>query len=166
MPQKEKYGAQPPIELLRQWMDNGGWYDLDTKEQKLLKGISFVAAMLPPIGGRNTVTMRYLRHYNLIYVEPFDNDSLFKIFGNILEWYFINLPQSLPKSITGLKDNIVTSTLELYNKVQTSKELLPTPAKSHYIYNLRDLSKVFQGISKASNKSFASENDFLKLWAH
>lgn len=40
--------------------------------------------MLPPIGGRNTVTMRYLRHYNLIYVEPFDNDSLFKIFGNIL----------------------------------------------------------------------------------
>ena len=166
MPQKEKYGAQPPIELLRQWMDNGGWYDLDTKEQKLLKGINFVAAMLPPVGGRNTVTMRYLRHYNLIYVEPFDNDSLFKIFGNILEWYFINLPQSLPKSITGLKDNIVTSTLELYNKVQTSKELLPTPAKSHYIYNLRDLSKVFQGISKASNKSFASENDFLKLWAH
>lgn len=67
--------------------------------------------MLPPIGGRNTVTMRYLRHYNLIYVEPFDNDSLFKIFGNILEWYFINLPQSLPKSITALKDNIVTSTL-------------------------------------------------------
>ena len=122
--------------------------------------------MLPPIGGRNVVTMRYLRHFNLIYVEPFDNDSLFKIFGSILEWYFINLPQSLPKSITGLKDNIVNSTIELYSKVQTSKELLPTPAKSHYIYNLRDLSKVFQGITKASNKSFASENDFLKLWAH
>ena len=67
--------------------------------------------MLPPIGGRNVVTMRYLRHFNLIYVEPFDNDSLFKIFGSILEWYFINLPQSLPKSITNLKDNIVNSTI-------------------------------------------------------
>ena len=77
--------------------------------------------MLPPVGGRNVVTMRYLRHYNLIYVEPFDNDSLAKIFGNILEWYFINLPQSLPKSITNLKENIVSSTIELYTKVQTSK---------------------------------------------
>lgn len=122
--------------------------------------------MLPPVGGRNVVTMRYLRHYNLIYVEPFDNESLNKIFGCVLEWYFNSLPQSLPKAITGLKDNIVSSTLELYNKVQTSKELLPTPAKSHYIYNLRDLSKVFQGISKTTNKSFASENDFIKLWAH
>ena len=147
-------------------MDHGGWYDLDTKEFKNLCGINFVAAMLPPTGGRNVVTMRYLRHFNLIYVEPFDNESLFKIFGNILEWYFINLPQSLPKSITNLKDNIVHSTIELYTKVQTSKELLPTPAKSHYIYNLRDLSKVFQGITKASNRSFVSENDFLKLWAH
>jgi len=154
MPAKEKYGAQPPIELLRQWMDNMGWYDLDTKEWKYLQDIIFITAMLPPTGGRNTVSLRYMRHYNLMYVEPFENESLFRIFSNILEWYFINQAQPISKSITSLKDNIVNSTIEVYNKVQNSKELLPTPAKSHYTYNLRDISKVFQGISKATFKSY------------
>jgi dynein heavy chain len=70
MPIKEKYGAQPPIELLRQWMDMGGWYDLDTKEFKEMIGVTWVTAMLPP-AGRSSLTNRYLRHFNLLYAQPF-----------------------------------------------------------------------------------------------
>ncbi len=35
---------------------------------------------------------------------------------------------------------VVKATIEVYNTIR--KELLPTPAKSHYTYNMRDLSKV------------------------
>jgi len=99
--------------------------------------------MLPPAGGRNSVTMRYLRHFNLLYVQPFDEDSLLRIFNSVIEWYFNTQKGNLSKSVINLGDNIVLSTIEVYNAIRTSKELLPTPAKSHYIYNLRDISKVF-----------------------
>ncbi len=48
MPAKEKYLAQPPIEILRQWMDENGWYDLDSMEWKYLDNIIFLSAMGPP----------------------------------------------------------------------------------------------------------------------
>jgi dynein heavy chain len=89
------------------------------------------------------VTMRYLRHFNLLYVQPFDEDSLLRIFNSVIEWYFNTQKGNLSKSVINLGENIVLSTIEVYNAIRTSKELLPTPAKSHYIYNLRDISKVF-----------------------
>lgn len=39
---------------------------------------------------------------------------------------------------------LVKATLEIYDTIRA--QLLPTPAKSHYTYNMRDLSKVFQGM--------------------
>jgi len=40
-------------------------------------------------------------------------------------------------------DNIVDAAVEIYQRM--SVDLLPTPAKSHYVFNLRDLSKCVQG---------------------
>ncbi|GFH16493.1 uncharacterized protein HaLaN_12919 [Haematococcus lacustris] len=59
---------------------------------------------------------------------------------------------------------IVDASVEAY--VRISEELLPTPAKSHYTFNLRDLSKVFQGTLMVLPASCPSRDVMLRLWVH
>ncbi|ETN08753.1 hypothetical protein PPTG_11582 [Phytophthora nicotianae INRA-310] len=160
MPAKETYGAQPPIELLRQWMGHGGWYNRKDNSFTQLVDIQFIAAMGPPGGGRTRITQRYVRYFNLINFVPFDNDSLRAIFTRITDWFLLNFPQAV-KQLGGA---VVSATIDIYNTI--SQALLPTPAKSHYTFNLRDLSKVFQGVAQASSDTIKDGKDFVRLWSH
>jgi len=45
-------------------------------------------------------------------------------------------------------------------------KLKPIPIKSHYTFNLRDMSKIFQGICAASPKFVTTKTDLLRLWVH
>ena len=63
-----------------------GWYDLVENEFRILMDQVIIAAMGPPGGGRNDITPRMMRHFNLICVSEFDDKTLRRIFSTIVQW--------------------------------------------------------------------------------
>ena len=115
-------------------------------------------------GGRNPVTPRLTRHFNFLSFTELENDSMKKIFSTIFHWWsskntlsaetgridVLLLLVEQDEFLLGLSDKLITSSIDVYKTVCES--LLPTPSKSHYTFNLRDLSKVFQGMLMMESK--------------
>ena len=191
MPQKEEYGAQPPIELLRQWMDHGGWYGFRSRGKPFRKvaDTQFMAAMGLSGGSRSDITQRYLRHFNIISCVPFDTPSLLRIYGAITWWFLTGRgsassalgsisarsgegaaaamdmgPKGAGKAVHDVAPKLVAAAVDIYTLLQET--LRPTPGKSHYTFNLRDLSSVFAGVAGATPRDLTTSGQFIRLVGH
>lgn len=63
-----------------------------------------------------------------------------------------------------MESKLVHGTLEVYKLAM--RDLLPTPAKSHYLFNLRDFAKVILGICLADKDKINSTDVMARLWTH
>uniref|UniRef100_A0A8C9Y954 Dynein axonemal heavy chain 12 n=1 Tax=Sander lucioperca TaxID=283035 RepID=A0A8C9Y954_SANLU len=162
MPALEQFGAQPPVELLRQYIDHGNWYDLKDTSRISLVDLQLVSAMGPPGGGRNAVTSRFLRHFNIFSINAFSDDTMVRIFSSLVAFYLKN--NAFPPEYFTVGNQIVTATMEVYKKAM--ENLLPTPAKSHYTFNLRDFSRVIQGCLLLKKDSLENKRTMIRLFVH
>jgi dynein heavy chain len=88
MPRRDAFGSQPPLELLRQWLDYEFWYDRAKIERNNIQNLQLLAAMGKPGGGRQPISNRILSCFHTItYTQPTDH-NMNRIFRTIAETKF------------------------------------------------------------------------------
>ena len=121
----------------------------------------FCAAMGPPGGGRNPVTARLLRHFNMLAFTDMSDASLQRIFSTILGGF---AAKHFNDTVLAASAAVVDSTVAIYNSIRA--ELLPMPSKPHYTFNLRDVARVIQGVMRADPKTTTEGRHLMLLWLH
>jgi dynein heavy chain len=163
MPKVDAYGTQQPIALLhflvgRQSMYNRG-KDLDLR---IFKDLMYINAMGPPGGGRNNTDPRYAALFNVYNLTPPTEGVLDSIYSSIITSYVRADNFSAP--VADLASKLTAMMLSVFHFV--SDNLPPTPSKFHYIFNLRDLSRVCEGVCLATSDMFSEPSSVLRLWVN
>lgn len=159
MPKVDTYGTQQPIALLLFLISKGTLYDHGKDlNLKCITNLSYIAAMGPPGGGRNAVDPRFVALFNVYnLIEP-SAAVLQRIYSAIISSKLVNFAEPVKEASSKVTD----ATLRLYNIIVD--RLPPTPSKFHYIFNLRDLSRVYEGLCLATEDVVSSAHVFVRLW--
>ncbi|OHT16390.1 Dynein heavy chain family protein [Tritrichomonas foetus] len=156
----EIYGAQPPLELIRQFFDYGGWFNTAQVEFMNIVNTTLCATMGVPGGGLFDVPQRLLHHFFLLHSPKYPDSSLLDIMNGLFQ---MQLSRYHP-SVKDLIKPAIMSTLSMYDQCVTN--LLPIPSKLHYVFSLRNIVRVLKGITLVSHDIMNTDQQFIKVWYH
>lgn len=114
MPARETYGAQPPVELLRQFQDFKGFYDREKLFWKDIEDTSISAACAPPGGGRQPLAPRFVRHFTLLCMPAPSEACMKTILSSIFNGFLTDFSPEL-RTVSG---PIVNATVEAYTRCE------------------------------------------------
>lgn len=144
-------------------MEQHGCYSLEKPGDFVnILDLQFLAAMIHPGGGRNDIPNRLKRQFCIFNCTLPSIVSMDKIFSVIAEGYFC--ATRFNQAIVQFVSKLIPLTRILWTSVKA--KMLPTPAKFHYVFNLRDLSRIWQGILTIQGAECTTISDMLKLWRH
>uniref|UniRef100_A0A6I8PET2 Dynein axonemal heavy chain 11 n=2 Tax=Ornithorhynchus anatinus TaxID=9258 RepID=A0A6I8PET2_ORNAN len=161
MPEVDIYGTVQTHTLIRQHIDSGHWYDRQKMTLKEIHNCQYITCM-NPTAGSFTINPRLQRHFTVFAIHFPSPEALHSIYSQILKFHFHQhrFSTSVLKNVPAL----IQATAALHQMMV--QNFLPTAVKFHYIFNLRDISNIFQGILFGTPECLKEPNDFLRLWLH
>ena len=159
MPFKDKYDTQSAIELVRQYVDYGGWYDKTKIVERKLSNCLLSAAM-NPTAGSFTITPRMQRHFKTFAVLMPPPDLVRTVYSQIIESHL----EGFENEVYAIGPKIVDAMIELHKNVMNN--FMPSAVKFHYQWNLRELSNITQGITRMRSEVFGNPVTAVRLLIH
>ncbi|KAL2088081.1 hypothetical protein ACEWY4_016909 [Coilia grayii] len=161
MPEVDAYGTVQPHTLIRQHLDYSHWYDRQRLVLKEIHNCQYITCM-NPTAGSFSVNPRLQRHFS-VFAVPFPvAESLATIYSGVLSCHF--QAGGFSYGVSRSVGTLVQAAICLHHKM--TQNFLPTAIRFHYIFNLRDLSSVFQGILFALPEAVRYPIDLVHLWLH
>ncbi|XP_068082615.1 dynein beta chain, ciliary-like [Anabrus simplex] len=163
MPEVDEYGTVQPHTLIRQHMDYGHWYDRTKWTLKDIRSCQYVACM-NPMAGSFTINPRLQRHFCVFAITFPGVEALNTIYHSILSQHLAYPDYKFPAELGKMAAYVVDAALLFHQRAL--QLFLPTAVKFHYLFNLRDLSNVFQGLLFGQGDCIIEASDIVRLWIH
>ena len=168
MPQLDEYGTQSHVELLRQAIDYKEYFDRrDLEFKKVLEDILFIGCQNPKAGSFK-IDLRLQRHFTLIGATEPNTQIITEIYTTILSNHFKEFRfKNQSESIEKLSQDILEATCGLLDKVRKgNKAFTPSATKFHYQWNMREISRVIDGVLRSASAQYKEASQVYKLWYH
>ncbi|XP_043280985.1 dynein beta chain, ciliary-like [Venturia canescens] len=163
MPEVDAYGTVQPHTLIRQHMDYGHWYDRSKLTLKDIHNTQYVSCM-NPTAGSFTIDPRLQRHFAVFAVSFPEPDALVTIYRQILQSHLSNPLNKINLLVQKVAEPLINAALFLHEKLAAN--FLPTAIKFHYVFNLRDLSNIFQGYLFSNGDTIPTPSAAVRLYVH
>ncbi len=159
MPRIDKYGTQQPVALMKFLIERNQLYQRGGElELREIVDTQYVGSMTPPGGGNNPVDPRVMSLFSVFNITFPSKEAIEKIYTSILEKQVIEFHEDVRNAVP----KITSATLSLY--FQICEKLPRTPVKFHYIFNLRDLSRIYEGLCMMTIDKFTSKEQIVRVW--
>ena len=150
---------QPALEFVRHFIDYGFYFEDD--KPKYMNKVQFACGMRRRIGvDKSKNFQRLVNKFHVLNLNPLEENEISKIFSGIVKVYSKNFSEEAVQVL----QRIGSTTANLISNI--GHKFKPIPTALHYCFDLKEGSRIIEGICLGKPDNHTNKQQILKLWIH